>query len=216
MTDRRIKAKVRALFALAEDAGATSDEAASAMAKARALMLKYEIEDYAESMADSIEIGFGKVFTYGSNTWVAALGGAIAILYGCRFASAADGATFIGTRNACEAADVTFESLYSQISEATLLAVTYHKVDKRRLMSFIDSFALGCVEAVALRVYAIVYKPASSCRALVVVDAIQQKLDGVMQDLGGQPTALIVPPDGPGTRSGLAIGKVLEIQKEVS
>lgn len=150
MTETKIIDRIRKLLELASNEGATEAEAANALEKANALMMKHGIDQAMfEKENGEVEIGYGNPFTDYKRRWHKTCASAASHLYGCSYAIF--GSTefrFFGRSEIVGAAELTFLHLAAQIE-------AWYKLDLPKGLTKMEraKWRHDFKEACALRVY---------------------------------------------------------------
>lgn len=220
--DNSIRRRIRAMLALAGDAGATDGEREVAMRKAQELIEKHNIElGEEENFADTITIVKGDVFARGLKLpYHRVIAGAVASLYEGRhimYRNGELGHSFWGMSHQVEAAEETFLWVIAQIEDLYRVALKAFdgQLTKSQRAELRASFKDAAAARVALRIHQIIAARAAKrdSRALVVVNVAEQKLNEEMKDMKiAKPLALR---EGFGTGAGYNAGGLVKIQKDV-
>lgn len=228
MIDQNIKSKIQKLFALANDKGASEDEAATAIRMAAGLMLKHGIghadlggEQPKAKKGAKVNARFEK---YGVN-----LANASAYLYGCKvifYDAGKSGLVFIGRSDNIDAAEQTLTWLTVQLERLYKEALPRGLTQKER-SDYRKSFKWACSARVEQRARhlmndmqrnnsaALAY---TGSTALVVSGHFKQLLVESEQMMRAEPglrSMNLTPKYGAGTDAGRSAGDKVKLRQEI-
>lgn len=220
MTQDKIKERIAKLLRLARDAGATSPEAATALSKARELMLEHGIaeEDTLEAQLRIIE---GQTHE-ADHKWQRIVAWAVAKLMGVgNLVTFNKSHTwFVGRPDLVDAANQTFQYVCDQIDAKYQLALKdlskHGTLDKSTRGELRKTFKQAAAMAVARQVELICSQQPSNERALVVINQAAAAADDYIKERGVKPgRAMRAIATGIGTGAGMMAGKSIKLQNEV-
>lgn len=221
----KIVDRIRKLIALAKDRGASEEEAASAMAKASELMLRYNIDSIGEK-EDSIEFVASRRSAILDQKWHFLLAGTVASLFNCRaiYTDLVVTHSFVGRQENVEAAAEMFEYLVEQVEIVYKQGLQAFKGRMGRLSkSTRGEFRQTFKEACALRLYQRVKEIKAnergiipSHRALVVIDNEKEMIEAFVKGIGIKDgKAITACKSGFGTGAGAMAADQIQLQKGV-
>jgi hypothetical protein len=213
-----IRYKIRKLLALAGN-NPNEFEAATALKKAHDMMLEYGITELGED-GDGIDVIKGTILEGFQTGWHAIVGNACSMLYGCKYArfrtgGERDHTAFIGVAYQLEAAEETFVFIVTQIEQLYKIALKAFdgNLTKKQRAELRASFKDAAAIRIGLRIATIVKDRKSNKNALVVIDKIADKINGILD--GKATVTQIAIREGFGTGVGFNAGGLVQIQKEV-
>lgn len=227
-----IREKIKALLTLAGNEGATEAEAATAMAKASALMAKYNIEVSADEETEDSTIRGKWVYTDKDFQWHYYCAEAAQYLYSCRFIWSrhrkAGGFQFVGRPDNIAAAELTYKWIVDQVQR--LYKEHLPKgMEKWERAEYRRTFKAACAVRVRARAWHIVSQLARDDTLAIemtgstalVVRSKQEQLFKEADDLINQDDTLrdnVPAPKtsaGRGTRDGLAAGDQVKLNEQI-
>lgn len=221
-----IKSKIQKLLTLANDKGASEDEAATAMRMAMGLMMKHGIEQK-DLGGDVPRAKRGSHLKATFQKYQIILAMAAADLYGCRvlfYNGGKEGLLFVGRQDNIDASEQMLIWLTQQVERL-------YKTDLRRGMTqrergeFRKTFKWACASRVAVRVSQLVKemqqsdasaKEATGSNALVVLGHYRTLLDEAEQAIGDVRKRAITGHYGSGSNQGHAAGDKVQLRHTVS
>lgn len=225
MNTETITAKIRKLLALARDKAASEHEAATAMAMASDLMIKYNIDHVEDADAPGVVEGEYMKEKY-DHKWQAFLHTAVGDLYDCRgLVSHLGLRKFVGRPFNVSAAEETYPFVIEQVEALYKQGLNTFKremgaLSKDQRGEFRQTFKEAC----ALRIYRKVKEIKAAQKnaipdhmALVVVDTMEQELDAHFTEKQyGKGRALSVRRSGFGTGAGFAAAEHVSLNRRVN
>jgi hypothetical protein len=224
MNTETITAKIRKLLAIARDKAASEHEAASAMAMASDLMIKYNIDHVEDENAPGVVEGEYMKEKY-DHKWQAFLHTSIAELYDCRGLVRGSYRKFIGRPFNVSAAEETFPFVVEQVEALYKQSLSAFKGKMGRLSKDQrGEFRQTFKEACALRIYRKVKEIKAAQKnaipdhkALVVVDTMEQELETHFAEKGySAGRAITVRRSGFGTGAGFAAADQVNLNRRVN
>lgn len=220
-----IRSKVRKFLAMAAaDSGASDNERAFAMKKAQELIEEHNIElgSLGADAIDHVQVKTDGAFVRDmKKPYHRVIGSAVASLYDCRHMLWANvgGHAFWGAQHQVEAAEETFLWVIAQVEEQYRIALKAFdgRLSKAQRAELRASFKDACAARVAHRISDILRDRNTNrdSRALVVVNTVQEKLDGIMKEKEIKKSRDITLRQGFGAIAGYRAGDHVRIQKEV-
>ena len=210
-----IRIRIRRLLALAGN-NPNEHEAASALAKARELMIEYGIEEVGQDEERIQAIKGDWIKGVYKSPWVSVVAGAVCDLYSVRHIIVKKQGLhrFAGQKYQIEFAEETFLHIIDQIEELYKRHLKHYQgeLSKRARGELRESFKYAAAHKVRIRVREILAKTQLSGKALVVINTAKQAADDLVSDLPDAKTRVV---QGWGTGMGLQAGNQVQIQKGV-
>ncbi len=229
MSPETVMDRIRKLFRLARDKGASEAEAASALAMAQAMMLKYNIDHVDESAEAKSRVRVGPWMNapYGEK-WEITISQACAQLYSARSAQRPFGGKkqvqFIATPENIEACETTYLWVHEQVESLYTTALKlFHeqnrdRLDKHEYTRLRGEFKKTFKEACAMRIYkrakeimAISRNEIPESMALVVIDNALAEADELIS--GYKKGRSMSFRHGFGTGAGQSAGNQINLQR---
>jgi hypothetical protein len=144
--------RIRKLLALANDAGASDNEADVARDIAAKLMTAHGIleSDITESIVDEVATVDRTMFTDGNLEWSRYIGGAVARIVECKFYTTGNSGVWVGSTRQRETAQEMYSILVMEVERRAKIAMLWRKAE-----GFTDagvytkSFKLGMASAIS-------------------------------------------------------------------
>lgn len=224
-SDENIKNKIIKLFALANDKGASEDEAATAMRMAMGLMAKHGIDQ--STLGNEIpRAKKGSRVSARFEQYQIILAGAAAHLYGCRiimYDGGRAGLVFVGRPDNIDAGELTLFFLAKQL-EALYKQSLPKGLTQRQRSDYRKSFKWACAQRVNNRVWALVRYMQSSdtaalnatgSKALVVKGHFDQMFAEADAQMSDVTPGDLKPKFGSGTNAGFTAGDRVKLREEL-
>lgn len=216
--------KIRKMLRLARDKGASEAEAASAMAMAQRLMMRYNIDNVEEKVEQIAIRGDWKNYEV-DKKWQQMLLSAVAKLYNCRSIFTRSGAVqFVGKPASVLVCADTLQWVTDQVNDLHKQALKAFRGDGRLTKFQYRDFRLTFKEACALRIWHRVNEIVAASRneipahmALVVIDQALAAADDLMNEANIKKTgkAMKLRRSGFGTGAGYTAGNQIKLQHNV-
>jgi hypothetical protein len=223
MADHQIIERIRKLLALAKNAGATEAEAASALAAASAMMLKYNIDHVDEH---DVIIGNNTPPGY-KEKWHIYVGSGVCELYSCRSVIDSDGRwQFAGRPLNVQATTDSFIAVSAQVEGFYKQALdVFNRINGRTMTKaerhdFRTTFKEACALKIFQRCKEIMAAPRNQIpvhKALVVIDQAKEQAEDLLNKTFNsiKSRAVSITRSGRGTGAGLLAGDHVKLQDKV-
>lgn len=218
--------KIKKLFALAADKGASEDEAATAMRLAMGLMAKHGIEQ-ADLPPDELpRTKRGNVMKFKFEKHQVVVANAAAYLYGCRiifYDMGKGGLQIVGRPENIDATEATMTFLFRQVEQLYKENLPRGLSQKER-SDYRKSFKFACAIRVEQRAIALwkeicsneaAAKSATGKNALVVANHFKQLVAEANDELKDVKKKIIQGRMGSGTLDGTAAGDKVKLRQEL-
>lgn len=226
MNSDDIKRKIRSLYALAADKGASEDEAATAMRMAAGLMMKYGISQDQLGVKKP-EAKKGSRLNARFEKYQIIVANAAAYLHGCRcivYGGGAAGLCFVGRDENLDAAQATMIYLTQQLERLYKKSLPKGLSQKER-SEYRKTFKWACALRVESRIFDLVKsmqtdnliaQQTTGSTALVVKSHFDNLLSEADKAVGNLPAMKLKAKFGSGSLDGHSAGDKVKLRQEVS
>lgn len=215
--------RIRKLLALSRDRAASESEAATAMAMASDLMIKYNIDHVDDADAPGVVEGEYMKGDY-DQKWHAFLHTAIATLYDCRGLVLRGSRKFIGRPFNVSAAEETFPFVCEQVEALYKEGLKAFKkqmgpLGKETRGDFRASFKQACALKIWKKVQEIKAAQKNQIpnhKALVIIDTMEKEIDAHLEARNYKKGRALSLKSGFGTGAGIAAGEHVQLSRRVN